>query len=84
MIVLLENNRGSTAETFRPMIETAGLHTVFVHNCEGRRTPYTRIYYIGVALRGDAVPAWARRRAHDHAPADFTSANRSHDNRRGG
>src|SRR5262249_53573891 len=26
MIVLLENNRGSTAETFRAMIEQAGLH----------------------------------------------------------
>ncbi|MFY9770735.1 MAG: methyltransferase [Xanthobacteraceae bacterium] len=60
IIVLLENNRGSTAETFRGMIEAAGLSIVFVHNCEGRRTPYTRTYYVGIARRGDAVPAWAR------------------------
>lgn len=59
MIVLLENNLGSTAETFRKMIEAAGLSIVFVHGCEGRRTPYPRIYFIGIARRGDAVPAWA-------------------------
>lgn len=58
MIVLQENNNGSTAETFREMIETAGLSVVFVHGCEGRRTPYPRIYYIGIARRGDAAPAW--------------------------
>jgi SAM-dependent methyltransferase len=59
MIVLLENNHGSTAETFRSMIEAAGLSIVFVHNCEDRRTPYPRIYFIGVVRRGDAAPAWA-------------------------
>jgi predicted RNA methylase len=60
MIVLVENNHGSTAETFRGMIEDAGLCLVFVRNCEGRRTPYNRIYYIGIARRGDAIPNWAR------------------------
>jgi methylase of polypeptide subunit release factors len=59
MIVLLENNAGSTAESFRDMIEAAGFSLVFAHNCEGRRTPYPRIYFIGIARRGDAVPAWA-------------------------
>jgi hypothetical protein len=59
IIVLLENNRGSTAETFRSMIEAAGLCIVFVHNCEGRRTPYTRTYYLGIGRRGDGIPAWA-------------------------
>lgn len=59
MIVLQENNCGSTAETFRGMIEQAGLSVVFVHGCEGRRTPYARIYYIGIARRGDRAPAWA-------------------------
>ena len=59
MIVLVENNLGSTAETFRSMIDEAGLCTVFVRNCQGRRTPYNRIYYIGVGRRGEAVPAWA-------------------------
>jgi hypothetical protein len=42
------------------MIDAAGLSIVFVYNCEGRRTPYTRTYYVGIARRGDAVPAWAR------------------------
>jgi SAM-dependent methyltransferase len=59
VIVLLENNLGSTAETFRAMIEAAGLSIAFVHGCENRRTPYPRIYFIGIARRGDALPAWA-------------------------
>jgi SAM-dependent methyltransferase len=59
MIVLLENNLGSTADTFRDMIEAAGFSIVFVHNCEGRRTPYPRIYFIGIGRRGDTAPAWA-------------------------
>ena len=71
IIVLLENNRGSTAETFRSMIEAAGLCVVFVHNCEGQRTPYTRTYYIGIARRGDAIPAWARPPAHNRVSTDL-------------
>lgn len=59
MIVLLENNLGSTADTFREMIEAAQLSIVFVHGCEGRRTPYPRIYFIGAGRRGDTPPAWA-------------------------
>jgi SAM-dependent methyltransferase len=59
LIVLQENNSGSTAETFRGMIEQAGLSVAFVHGCEGRRTPYPRIYYIGIVRRGDPAPAWA-------------------------
>lgn len=58
-IVLLENNFGSTAETFRDMIEAAGFTIVFVRNDEGRRTPYPRIYFIGIARRADTAPAWA-------------------------
>jgi hypothetical protein len=74
MIVLLENNRGSTAQTFRNMLEAAGLHIVFVHNCEGRRTPYTRTYYLGIARRGDVVPSWARLAAEARAPTDLAGA----------
>jgi SAM-dependent methyltransferase len=59
LIVLQENNSGSTAETFRSMIEQAGLSVAFVHGCEGRRTPYPRIYYIGIVRRDDPAPAWA-------------------------
>jgi len=58
VIVLLENNLGSTAETFQDMINEAGLSTIFVHGCEGRRTPYPRIYYIGIIRKGATPPRW--------------------------
>jgi hypothetical protein len=57
--VLQENNLGSTSETFREMIETAGFAIVIVDGCAPQRTPDSRIYYIGIMRRGDAVPAWA-------------------------
>jgi predicted RNA methylase len=60
VIVLQENSGGSTAETFREMIEAAGLAIVFVDGCEPRLTPDSRIYYIGIMRHGDAVPGWAR------------------------
>jgi hypothetical protein len=58
VIVLQENNRGSTAETFRSMIEAAGLSVVFVHGCAPRRTPDPRYYYIGMMRNGDTPPPW--------------------------
>jgi predicted RNA methylase len=60
VITLQENNRGSTAETFRPMIERSGLTTTFVAECRPQRTLHDRFYYIGIMRRGDKVPAWAR------------------------
>jgi 16S rRNA G966 N2-methylase RsmD len=60
VIVLQENNRGSTAETFNPMIEASGLQTVFVSECRPQRTSYDRFYFIGVMRRGDALPQWTR------------------------
>jgi Methyltransferase small domain len=59
VVVLLENNCGSTAETFRDMADAAGLSIIFVHGCEGRLTPYPRIYYVGLMRKGDTPPAWA-------------------------
>jgi methylase of polypeptide subunit release factors len=59
VIVLQENNIGSTAEFFRTMIEASGLSVAFVHRCAGQRTPYPRFYYIGIVRRGDTPPAWA-------------------------
>jgi tRNA1(Val) A37 N6-methylase TrmN6 len=59
VIVLQENNRGSTVETFRPMIEAAGLSIVFVANAWPRRSSYDRFYFIGIMRRGDTPPAWA-------------------------
>jgi SAM-dependent methyltransferase len=59
VIVLLENNAGSTAETFRDMIDEADFSILFVHGCEGRRTPYPRIYYIALARKGETPAVWA-------------------------
>jgi methylase of polypeptide subunit release factors len=59
VIVLQENNRGSTAEMFRPMIEQAGLAIVFVAECRPERTLHDRFYYLGIMRRGDPPPAWA-------------------------
>lgn len=58
VILLQENNHGSTVETFRQMIEEAGFSIVLTHNYEPRITPYTRIYYLGIMRRGEAAPDW--------------------------
>jgi SAM-dependent methyltransferase len=58
VLLIQENNHGSTAETFRPMIAQAGLALVAVHGGEPRRTPYTRFYYLGIMRRGETPPAW--------------------------
>jgi 16S rRNA G966 N2-methylase RsmD len=60
VVVLQENNRGSTAETFRSMIEASGLTTVFVAECRPQRTTYDRFYFIGLMRRGDPLPQWVR------------------------
>jgi SAM-dependent methyltransferase len=60
IIILLESNCGSTSETFRDMISSAGLEIVFVEFGSKRRTPFFHTYYLGIARRGDAVPNWAR------------------------
>ena len=58
VILIQENNHGSTVETFRPMIEEAGLSIVLTHNSEPRVTPYARIYYLGIMKAGEAPPPW--------------------------
>jgi predicted RNA methylase len=60
LILLQENNHGSTAETFREMIEQAELSIVHVHNCETRVTPYQRLYLLGIMRQGDTPPGWLR------------------------
>ncbi len=60
VIVLQENNEGSTAETFRPMIEAAGLKIVLVENCQERRTPQASFYFVGVVRAGEDAPEWLR------------------------
>jgi 23S rRNA G2069 N7-methylase RlmK/C1962 C5-methylase RlmI len=59
VIVLQENNRGSTVETFRPMIEASNLAIVFSIECRPQRTLHEHFYYIGIMRRGDAPPDWA-------------------------
>ena len=59
VVVLQENNRGSTAETFSPMIEANNLVMTFAAECRVQRALYDRFYYIGVMRRGDPAPAWA-------------------------
>jgi predicted RNA methylase len=59
VIVLQENNRGSTVDMFRPLIAEAGLQIVFVQDCAPERTADDRMYYVGIMRPGDAVPAWA-------------------------
>jgi methylase of polypeptide subunit release factors len=60
VIVLQENNQGSTVETFRGMIEEAGLRIVFTHDALPERTPGYQFYYIGIIRAGDASPVWTR------------------------
>ncbi len=59
VIVLQENNQGSTSETFRAMIEAAGLKIVFVQDCRPDLTPDPHYYYVGIMRLADTAPAWA-------------------------
>jgi predicted RNA methylase len=60
VIVLQENNRGSTVATFRPMIEQAGFEIFFTHGDHPTLTKESSFYFIGIG-RGRARPAWAER-----------------------
>lgn len=60
VIVMQENNRGSTAETFRAMIEQTGLSIVFVDHCAPTRTAHDAFYFVGVMRAGETPPSWAR------------------------
>jgi tRNA1(Val) A37 N6-methylase TrmN6 len=68
VIVLQENNRGSTVETFRAMIENAGLALVRVHGCAPERTRDSPKYYLAIMRRGEAPPDWVRCGDVNHAP----------------
>lgn len=60
VVVLQENNRGSTVETFREMIAAAGLKIVFTHGDHHALTPKSVFYFIGIMNRDADVPEWAR------------------------
>jgi tRNA1(Val) A37 N6-methylase TrmN6 len=60
IVVLQENNAGSTVDDFRAMIAQAGLAIVFVHGCAPQRTAESRMYYVGIVRQGDTPPVWTR------------------------
>lgn len=60
VILLQENNAGSTVETFRPMIEQSGLKVAFSHGDLPFRTAQHQYYFIGIMRAGDAAPPWTR------------------------
>jgi methylase of polypeptide subunit release factors len=60
VVVLQENNTGSTPATFSPMIADAGLRLVFVQDASDTRTAQSHMFYLGIMRVGDAVPAWAK------------------------
>ena len=49
----------ATVESFRDMIDKAGLAIVFVHGAKPELTIENNFYYIGIMRRGDTPPAWA-------------------------
>ena len=59
VIVLQENNRGSTVETFRQMIEQSGLEIVFTDGDLPALTKKSEFYYIGIMRRGEIPAQWA-------------------------
>jgi predicted RNA methylase len=59
VIVLQENNRGSTPDTFREMLKHSGLSIIFTSGCTTARTPYDCLYFLGVMKQGETPPSWA-------------------------
>jgi 16S rRNA G1207 methylase RsmC len=59
VIVLQENNRGSTPQTFDRMLAAEGFSIVFAHGAVDQLTPYDSLYFIGIMRRGDERPGWA-------------------------
>jgi predicted RNA methylase len=58
VIILQENNNGSTVDTFRSMIEESGLSVIFTHGDLPFRTAGHQYYYIGIMHAGVSPPAW--------------------------
>jgi predicted RNA methylase len=60
VVVLQENNAGSTPATFMPMIAEAGLKIVFVQDASHERTERSQMFYLGIMRAADTAPSWAR------------------------
>jgi methylase of polypeptide subunit release factors len=61
VIVLQESQLGSTAETFRPMVEQAGFKIVSIQDSWPGRSPQAITYFLYIARAGDEPPSWAAR-----------------------
>jgi SAM-dependent methyltransferase len=65
VIVLVENDNASTVDTFRSMIDGAGLSIAFVEGTSWeppvKGNPPS--YILGIMRKGDAPPTWARPKA---------------------
>ena len=62
VIVLQENNRRTTPDTFAPMIAEAGLRIVFVQNAAPQPTRDDQYFFLGIMRAGDTPPEWASAR----------------------
>lgn len=60
VVLLQEQNWGSTVETFRGMIDDADLKIIFTDNALPERTDRDHIYLLGVMRKSDTLPEWAR------------------------
>ena len=60
VVVLQENNAGSTPDMFTAMIADAGLRLAFVQDAFDTRTVQPHMYYLGIMRPDDPVPAWAQ------------------------
>lgn len=60
VIVLQENSRGSTIETFREMIDRAGLEITFTDRDSKELTTRSEFYFIGIIKKGATPPEWAK------------------------
>lgn len=59
VVLLQENNWGSTVQTFEQMIDDAGLKTIFTDNALPERTDGDHIYLLGAIRKEDRLPQWA-------------------------
>jgi predicted RNA methylase len=62
IVVLQENNRGSTVATFREMIGQSGLEIVFTDGDSPTLTKESVFYYIGIVRKEETPPPWAATR----------------------
>jgi methylase of polypeptide subunit release factors len=60
VILLQENNRGSTVASFREMIDESGLEIVFTHGDKQELTTSSEFYFIGIMKKEANIPDWAR------------------------